>query len=125
MALGPKLLPPYPRWCETDLTDPNTENAGVKGKIHALQKKVSYHISGLEGGNGYAVWILNFCPAVANFCHSWPISRLIANGSSWYSFIALAPMCFDKLFAPNFSSKSDESEKGGSVGQKLNTHEPQ
>ena len=38
-------------WCETDFTDPNTEIAGVKGKIHALQKKVSYHISGLKGGN--------------------------------------------------------------------------
>ena len=31
--------------------DPNTEIAGVKGKIHSLQKKVCYHISGLEGGN--------------------------------------------------------------------------
>ena len=39
-------------WCETDFTDPITEIAGVKGKIHALQKKVSYHISGLEGGKG-------------------------------------------------------------------------
>ena len=38
-------------WCETDFTDPNTEIAGVKGKIHSLQKKVCYHISGLEGGN--------------------------------------------------------------------------
>ena len=96
-------------WCETDFTDPNTEIAGVKGKIHALQKKVSYLISGLKGGKGYAVWILNFCPAVANFCHSWPISRLIANGSSWYSFITSASSWTTPWSLLDLASSSESS----------------